>query len=471
MKLITWFRHKIASIPMQVGLIVIMISAVFIGLLTSYIALNNMMHSYLVSRVDNAISNFSRTLEGDSHVVHIHNAPQGMNPFYIRITDHKGTLLFENKPIAETDYPRVSLFQGHDANVPFTVESQSLQGSPWRVIKRVTAQKQLYVGMGLTQTQRTTERLHHAEILVSIIVLLIVGIMGSWLIRRNLRPLQHIERSALQIASGHHGVRIPEGPPSTEVGRLSLALNSMLSQLQESLEIKAQSEEQMRESSEKLRRFIADVSHELRTPLTSIRGFAELYRQGASSDPDWVLQRIETESLRMSSIVEDLLTLARTGIASHDEKEKVDVLEVVRDRIIAIEAMSPQRHIKMGLRGDYVPIIYGVRGHLAHIISNYLSNAVYHTPEETPIEVQLTTTEDTVRVDVIDQGPGIAEEEHKRVFERFYRTDASRARVSGGSGLGLSIAQMFARSMDGEVGLESALGEGSDFWVTLPRVE
>lgn len=224
-----------------------------------------------------------------------------------------------------------------------------------------------------------------------------------------------------------------------------------------------------------MRQFVADASHELRTPLTTIRGFAELYRQGASRDPALVLERIEAEAGRMGLLVEDLLMLARVDAQRPLESVPVDLLVLAGDVVHGAQAMAaeqdgPNHPVALDVRsGPGTLEVPGDAARLRQVLANLVGNAMAHTPPGTPVTVRLTPGEDDVRIEVSDRGPGLSPEAAARVFERFYRTDASRARASGGSGLGLSIVQALVTAHGGAVAVDSAPGEGATFTVVLPR--
>jgi two-component system OmpR family sensor kinase len=219
-----------------------------------------------------------------------------------------------------------------------------------------------------------------------------------------------------------------------------------------------------------MRRFVADASHELRTPLTTIRGFAELYRQGAMTDTETLMSRIEGEASRMGLLVEDLLMLARLDAQRPLETRPVDLLSVASDAVHGARAVAPDRSIALDiLPGPGTPEVIGDEARLRQVLGNLLANAVKHTPATADVTVRLSTTEHSVVLEVADTGPGLSEQDAARVFERFYRTDASRTRESGGSGLGLSIVAALVVAHRGSVTVDSRPGEGATFRVELPR--
>jgi two-component system OmpR family sensor kinase len=290
-------------------------------------------------------------------------------------------------------------------------------------------------------------------------------------VHRSLRPLYEVEHTAAAIAAGQRDRRVPERDPRTEVGRLSLAINEMLTQIQQALASSESSAETARSSEERMRRFITDASHELRTPLTTIRGFAELYRQGAARDVAMLLSRIESEASRMGMLVDDLLLLARLDAQRPLEFHRVDLLALASDAVHDAQAMDPARTITMEvLDGPGTPEVLGDEPRIRQVLSNLVVNALQHTPESADLIVRVGTEGDDAVLEVADKGPGMSRQDASRVFERFYRTDSSRARASGGTGLGLSIVDSLVRAHGGAVVVITAPGDGSCFRVTLPRV-
>jgi two-component system OmpR family sensor kinase len=257
---------------------------------------------------------------------------------------------------------------------------------------------------------------------------------------------------------------LPQSRPTTEVGKLTTSLNRMLERIEESFAVRVESES-------KLRRFVADASHELRTPLTAIRGFAELHRQGAVSGEEKTKElvgRIEKESIRMGSLVEDLLLLARMDQTPGLAKEPVDLDNLIHEVVASARAAGPDHPITIDLpNGDNFVLGDSIRIHQA--IANLLANARTHTPSGTAITISLKQLEDETTISVADKGPGLSPADQEKIFERFYRADTSRARTKGeGSGLGLSIVDAVMKSHGGSVSVLSELGQGCEFTLHFP---
>ena len=252
--------------------------------------------------------------------------------------------------------------------------------------------------------------------------------------------------------------------------RLAAALNSMLGQIEQAFTARADSED-------RLRRFVADASHELRTPVSTIRGHAELYRQGVATSPEQVaalLSRIESEAVRMGALVDDLLLLARMDSTPQLDSAEVDLLSVAADTVVDARVRDPARPIVLRTLtappwADEPPVVRGDRARLHQILANLLSNVLRHTPAGSPVEVEVGVSDRTAVVRVIDHGPGLAPDAAIKVFERFYRGDAGRSRVAGGTGLGLAIVASLVQAHDGRVWHEPTPGGGSTFVVELPR--
>lgn len=345
---------------------------------------------------------------------------------------------------------------------PFTIKAK---GPDFRAIAVVlpTTGDTLVVAQSLQAVERTKHQLIVLFLIVGLIVLLMIAVAARYVIQIGMRPLENVEKTAEQIASGDLSARLPDAKPSTEVGRLVGSLNTMLSRIEESFAARSESEG-------RLRRFVADASHELRTPLTAIRGFAELHRQGAvagESDTKELIARIERESLRMSALVEDLLVLARMDQGPKMEIKPVNLSEVVTDAVESARAAGPGHLITLDAGQEIYAL--GDENRIHQVVANLLANARIHTPVGTQIKVSIKNSEKEIQVIVSDNGPGLSDENREKIFERFYRVDPSRQRTGvEGSGLGLSIVDAVMRSHGGHVSVDSKVGEGSTFTLHFP---
>ena len=314
----------------------------------------------------------------------------------------------------------------------------------------------------LKSVDSTLHRLLLIELLVTAIVLAALAALGMWVVRIGLKPLAAIGATAAKIADGDLSQRIEREDNRTEVGRLGMALNAMLAQIEAGYRAREASER-------KLRRFVADASHELRTPLAAVRAYAELFGRGAADRPE-DLQRsmagIGRESERMSLLVEDLLLLARLDEGRPLERQPVRLDEVVRDAVDAAHALDPERPLTVAAEQA---VVIGDRDRLRQIVDNLLANVRSHTPPHTPASVRVDREDDIAVVEVADEGPGLEADQLEHVFERFYRTDTSRTRASGGVGLGLSIVAAVVDAHGGTVSADSPPGKGVCFRIELPR--
>ena len=317
----------------------------------------------------------------------------------------------------------------------------------------------IVAAQSLDDLNKTVGKLGFFFFLIGVALLTLIAIASRLVIKIGMRPLEDVEATAEQIAAGDLSARMPDANPHTEVGRLVTALNLMLSRIEKSFDAKIESEN-------KLRRFVADASHELRTPLTAIRGFSELYRQGAVSGEEptrELVGRIEGESKRMGSLVEDLLLLARLDQAREMESKPVDLEDVVESAVVSARAAGPDHKVSFTPTGEEL-FALGDESRIHQVIANLLANARAHTPAGTAIKVSVSKDGADSLVTIADNGPGLSAEDQARIFERFYRVDASRQRNSkDGSGLGLSIVDAVMRAHGGDVTVESELGKGAAF--------
>jgi two-component system OmpR family sensor kinase len=358
-----------------------------------------------------------------------------------------------------TEYVR-GLLPGEVASygsAPFTVEAP---GSDFRVATTVLPSSlgSVIVAQSLSDFDKTTHRIGVVFLIIGGIVLLFIAFASRQVIKFSMKPLAKIEATAEKIAAGDLSARLENFEPDTEVGRLSTSLNQMLSRIEESFSARTESEN-------KLRRFVADASHELRTPLTSIRGFAELHRQGAVPEGEKtkeLISRIEKESLRMGYLVEDLLMLARMDQSRELVMTDVDLSSLVKEAVLSAQAAGPDHPVTVDIAHDVRT--QGDPDKIYQVVTNLLANARAHTPAGTQIHVSTFSDEHGTYVTVADNGPGLSEKDQLHIFERFYRVDTSRQRSSSdGSGLGLSIVDEVMKVHGGTVSVASEPGNGATF--------
>ncbi|TFC48205.1 HAMP domain-containing histidine kinase [Cryobacterium sp. TMT1-21] len=327
------------------------------------------------------------------------------------------------------------------------------------------------VGLPLAGVQNTVAQLGIIVAVVSLVGILIVAVLATLIVRLALRPLARVTQTATRVSElplDHGEVslveRVPaaDTDPRTEVGQVGAALNRMLDHVDVALETRQASER-------KVRQFVADASHELRTPLASIRGYAELTRRSGQelpADTVHALDRIESESVRMTGLVEDLLLLARLDEGRELEHGPVDLTSLLVDVVSDAHAAGRDRVLNLDLPDEPVQIA-GDAARLHQVFANLLANARIHTPPETTVEVALSVADDRAVVTVTDDGPGIPENLRSTLFERFARGDSSRFRGTGSTGLGLAIAQAVVAAHHGDVSVESRPGF-TRFRVALP---
>ena len=318
------------------------------------------------------------------------------------------------------------------------------------------------VGIPLTNVDEAVSRLMRVVVLATAAALITAIAICWWVIRRGLHPVDEMVATAADIAGGNLGARIAHTSPQTELGKLGNALNDMMRAIQTSDDARTAGER-------KLRRFVADAAHELRTPLTSLRGYAELYRQGALADHAAVsnaMGRIESEGERMARLVEDLLLLARLDQDRDLERTQVDLGQIAEDALQDFQVVAPDRKATLDIEPGSV--VSGDRMRLRQIIDNLLANVRTHTPAGTSVNVSVSHTGTQATLTVRDTGPGIAPDDQERIFERFWRADRARTRSRGGTGLGLAIVASLVEAHGGTIAISSEPGKGAAFSVSLP---
>lgn len=486
-----WLGRASDRLPLRIKMTVTVLLLVVGALVAADIAATTALRGYLLGRVDSQLSSAAASV--------IDEARHGFQPggpdrgggrlrppseYYISVADAQG------RPLGAASYsavagqsppklPRLTLAQAARQTKPFTVVAQGA-GGPWRVLAVMLPDGSLSVATNLGALNSTLTHLKFLELVTGGVVLALLGGLAYLLVRRGLRPLVEVERTAAAIAAGELSRRVPDHHPRTEVGRLSAALNGMLGQIETAFRVQQASESAARASEQQMRRFVTDASHELRTPLTSIRGFAELYRQGAAAgavDVSRYMQRIEDAAARMGLLVEDLLLLARLDQQRPLEQHPVDLLAVASDAVHEARAAARGRVlILQTIDGPAPPVVIGDDSRLRQVLSNLLSNALTHTPDGTSVAVRVGTRPDdrsagaVAVLEVVDDGPGLQPADAERVFERFYRADPSRTRSRGGAGLGLSIVAALVAAHGGRVELDTSPGGGATFRVLLPVV-
>ncbi len=487
-------------VPLRVTLVVLLVLLLSAALLATGFATASLLGGYLTDQQDEELKVNAQSIAGDprraadfcsggsrfpsTDFVGCLFPAEGQVLVFAGPLDRQGALPRFDR-VADAVEDRGGPAADHDDDVPdpFTVRAQD-DSTAWRVVAVGLPDGNVALfGSDLEVDQKAIGRLIRIELTVGLAVLVVLGAAGYALVRNSLRPLTEVERTARAIAAGDLSQRVPAGDQRTEVGRLSAALNVMLAQIETAFRAQQVSEEEARGSEHRMRRFVADASHELRTPLTSIRGFAELYRQGAVRSEDDVarlMQRIEAEGARMGLLVEDLLLLARLDQQRPLTFGPVDLAEIAGDAVHDAKAVQPDRPISLHLDESLsdVPVVVGDESRLRQVVGNLVTNALTHTPPDARVTVtvaQAPDDADLLVLRVADEGPGMPAADADRAFERFYRADASRTRgddttvEAGGTGLGLAIVSSLVAAHGGSVELVTAPGRGAAFTVRLPR--
>jgi two-component system, OmpR family, sensor kinase len=485
-------RRLLARTPLRVKLIAAVLLLVTVALALIGLASVAALDGYLVGRLDAQLQTVAR-ISDDGPPTGLGRQGGGRppgppSPYLIQYRGASGKLGFENQNrlLGEGQQPPqvpddAAWFSDH-AGEAVTVPAAG-GGGRWRVAVQPLQDGSggsVVVAASLDGIDSTTRQLRLIDLVVSLVVLLALAGVGAAIVRASLRPLVEIEQTARAIAAGDLTRRVPERDPRIEVGRLGRALNTMLGQIESAFGARAASEASARRSEDRMRRFVADASHELRTPLTTIRGFAELYRQGAPRDPgelDRLMRRIEDQAARMGLLVEDLLLLARLDQQRPLDRRPVDLLALAADAVNDARAVAPDRRIELVLGGDGAGrssplVVLGDGQRLRQVLANLVDNALTHTPAGSPVEVRVGAFPldgvAAAAVEVVDHGPGLTPEQAERVFERFYRADPARSHAAGGTGLGLSIVAALVAAHDGTVQVDSVPGRGARFRVVLP---
>jgi two-component system OmpR family sensor kinase len=522
------WRRRWDAVPLTAQLLTILLTLLVVALSVSGYATQGLLRTYLLRQFDRQLVASARAFTGIALDV------QTRRDFLVRRSlpgDATVQLWLGGQDVPttigsqdQTSWPRlpalsVSLVENH-SGTPFTVGSKS-GDRLWRVLVQAYPTEGgtvVYseVALPMDQVTQTLARLRFVVLVLGAILVGACALLGWPAIRGAFVPLREVEDTAAAIAAGDLSQRVRERPRSTEVGRLTASLNGMLTQIEQAF--------RHREASEaRTRRFAADASHELRTPLASIRGFAELYRQGAVP-PDEVprtMRRIEDEATRMGGLVEDLLLLARLDEQRPGRAEVVDLAVLANDAVHDARGLDPTRRVALvGLNGSGGPtpsVVIGDEDRLRQVVANLMANAVRHTPRGTAIEVAVGVAAEPVTLEPVtvgptttgagsttdtgagsstntgagssttgagssttggvpwavlevrDHGPGLTTEQAERVFERFYRVDASRTRgKGGGNGLGLSIVSAVVAAHHGNVETRTTPGGGATFRIRIP---
>lgn len=461
--------RKTKGAPMGAVLLAIILLISALGLIANAVAVQQTMEEVTYSSVDDdlgrALNSWAVNLDvfNSLGVTKVNTPP---NDFYLAwiYPDGSSTEIKGRNGRSTPDLTQIFVGTGAK-NVPSSSDSE--EEVQWRAIAQQRNGVTVIVAKDISQEQLILQRLAIGQAIIGLAVLVLIAMVAYAVIQRTLRPLKKVEETATAIAAGDLDRRVPQWPINTEVGALGASLNVMLERLQASIV-------ELQEKEEQMRRFVGDASHELRTPLTSVKGYSELYRSGATTDANLVVEKIEAEAERMSVLVEDLLALTRAEGARY-EKAQVDLLELNLAVAASIRAAYPTRRIEVRATTNSLPMVCGDASKLHQVFTNLVVNAVTHGGPEAEVTIQLFDDhfhdQPCIRIDVHDNGVGLSEKDAAHIFERFYRADISRTRATGGSGLGLAITKSLVEAHDGHISVHSTLGEGTTFSVYLPTVE
>lgn len=555
---VPWHRRigrRVQAIPLSTKLVTCIIVLLTIGTIGISFSIRTLVGNYLLQKTDTQLVNQAQMIFDSMDSLDSTTSEDGrslVNTYYVEVRDSEykrtgaGSVpMLREGVVSEPSLPSDGSIDGVTLGEPFTTQAvvhvttsrvpdhaimQAAQ-SPWRVValpwseKTKTGQVKdsgvVFIGLSLSDQIDTSNTLTRFCAMVGIAVVLIGAILGTIVVQSTLAPLKRIEKTAAKIAAGDLSQRVPDLPENTEVGSLSMSLNTMLTRIEESFHAQE-------ETTEKMKRFVSDASHELRTPLAAIHGYAELYKMqrdmpGALERADESIEHIEASSARMTVLVEDLLSLARLdegrGI---DITQQVKLTSVVNDAADDLHALDPDRGITCGQvvlqagsdmehpsRLAFQPgtmpdiTLTGDASRLRQVVTNIVGNIHRYTPADSPVEVsmgvlpasispeslsRMPSNEQSLHhfIEVIevgqsmqvgmnyaivrfsDHGPGVPADARSKIFERFYTADPSRARQKGGTGLGMAIAQSVVKAHHGFICASGSDGTGLTLTVVLP---
>lgn len=555
---VPWHRRigrKVQAIPLSTKLVTCIIVLLTIGTIGISFSIRTLVGNYLLQKTDTQLVNQAQMIFNSMDSLDSTTSEDGrslVNTYYVEVRDSEykrtgaGSVpMLREGVVSEPSLPSDGSIDGVTLGEPFTTQAvvhvttsrvpdhaimQAAQ-SPWRVValpwseKTKTGQVKdsgvVFIGLSLSDQIDTSNTLTRFCAMVGIAVVLIGAILGTIVVQSTLAPLKRIEKTAAKIAAGDLSQRVPDLSENTEVGSLSMSLNTMLTRIEESFHAQE-------ETTEKMKRFVSDASHELRTPLAAIHGYAELYKMqrdmpGALERADESIEHIEASSARMTVLVEDLLSLARLdegrGI---DITQQVKLTSVVNDAADDLHALDPDRGITCGQvvlqagsdmehpsRLAFQPgtmpdiTLTGDASRLRQVVTNIVGNIHRYTPADSPVEVSMGVLPASISPESLsrmpsneqslhhfieaievgqsmqvgmnyaivrfsDHGPGVPADARSKIFERFYTADPSRARQKGGTGLGMAIAQSVVKAHHGFICASGSDGTGLTLTVVLP---
>jgi two-component system OmpR family sensor kinase len=409
--------------------------------------------------------------------------------YFLAAVSTDGEVLASNLANQDSGYPPdvSNLTTGFVLNNPRALTLTSVDSATeWRIhtytlrivqeASMVAQPATLIIGVDLAENQQTRGTFASIFLAFGLVAVILSAGLTQILVSTAFRPLREVEMTAARFAGGDFSQRLAGSTPNTEVGRLTRSLNSMLSRIDRAFADRA-------DTIENMRRFVGDASHELRTPLASVRGYAELYRMGAlpkKADVAQAMQRIEKEAERMTSLVTDLLELARLDEAKPLELGPVNLGALAHDAALDARASSPEREITVWVKGaqisephEVTPVmVTAEENKIRQVLANLMQNALRFSEDTANIEIVVTEDPTTKQgiIRVVDHGEGIPPQIRDKIFQRLWRADTSRARETGGSGLGLAIVETIVRRHKGTIAVDNTEGGGATFSLGLPLV-
>ncbi len=479
-------RHPLRRMSLRTRLLLITAGLLLAGLTLISAVVSDRLERYQLDRIDTQLRGFTELIArvpsgvlpaGDPRTSALDPALDLIGAPYVVYLGANGAVtggIHSSRLAAET-LPSPEELRSVPVHGP-PADLRAANGSErWRAVAAPAPGGTVIAAAPLAEADALISRLRISSVVTGSVLLVLLTGAGWFALRGGLRPLRRIEHTAAAIAGGDLSRRVPGiAAPGTEIGRLAGSLNTMLGQLERAFADRTASEARMRT-------FVADVSHELRTPLFGIKGTAELYRMGAlpeQSDVDEAMHRVDREAVRLAALTEDLLLLAQLDEAPEAQLDRapMDLRTLAGDARHALRALDPSRPIELtgpgGEGGPGPAPVNADEARLRQVVTNLVGNAVAHTPPGTAVRIGVGTVGGRAVLEVADEGPGMTAAQAERVFDRFYRADRSRARTPGAdAGLGLAIARSLTRAHDGEIELETAVGEGACFRIVLPLLE
>ena len=476
-------------ISLRTKLTVMSVGLIGLLLVVSSFGTISLLRTYLQQNTDNLLTSTATALaDEDPLLLEARLAtkqvtlPRLPSDYYIAFLDSRGSLLIGlvSSANAKNAVPNLNAFTLEAVMAtegrPFDIDVSSKSGfrdlGNWRMVATplTTVKGSLVIALPDMTNARLLAQYSAIGTGFGFFLLTLSG-LAIWLtITSALRPLREVERTAAMVAAGDTSQRLVAADETTEIGRLNGSLNSMLDSIDSAMSSRNRALDQMK-------RFVADASHELRTPLVTLRGYAELYRIGAlkkKADIDEAMASIESESIRMSELVENLLALARMDETNPLAKESNNIAEIAELSIRDAGASgSKHKIVLVALDSKPLPADFALNAEvdasgLRQVFTNLIVNATKFSNENDQIEIALGAKDGRAVIEVRDHGDGIPKALREKVFERFYRADNSRNRETGGSGLGLSIVKTIVTRHGGDIKALETPGGGATFKITLP---